>query len=804
MRPEWKTICALHFHIMSSKPALYFLTALVASALLLFALLTNSDGASAQQPIIGAPTPTPTSPSSIDSRPELTERAPTLGNLDSMLSQLAARVQDGYSTAHEAASQAPIHAADSVAVAFHISGDAAPLLAFLRANGGDPRNIGDDYVEAYVPIGLLAEASEQPNVVRVHAIVPPRPNRGVVISQGVAAHAANAWHANGYTGEGTKVGVIDIGFEGFGDLMESEAPDDDEPPAELPPKVMARCYTGVGAFNSNIANCEYQSAHGAAVAETLLDIAPDAGLYIANPISVGDLRSTVNWMVEQDVDVINMSVGWVWDGPGDGTSPYSNSPLRSVDAAVSGGAMWANSAGNEAETTWFGAFSDPNSNRWLNFDDGAAGDEFNEVYLEAGEEFSAQLRWAGNWRGAETDLDLMLDDTTGETVASSENVQRGRTGDTPFEFISYTPAKSGLYYLGVVRWGENTPDWAQLQTLSGEKPKFHTAARSISNPAESANPGMLAVGAAHHADVNAVEAYSSRGPAIDGRTKPDIVGVDCGAVAVSTYAVITRADGRTCGFSGTSQASAHIAGMAALVRERFHDYTPAQIADYLKSNAEPRGIVPNNAWGYGFAKLPAITASPTPTATPEPTPTPTPTITPTPTATPLGGVRISALEEEIGTLERLIATLRGLITALTGRIATLESPPSTATPSATPITTPTSDCIRIIGLGWLTGVWNDDCLSNKTPDGAPPGIRYARFYAFTLDAPADVTVAITAADVGNTYLYLLAGAGVDGAVLHKHETRIAARLHAGAYTIEATTYAPRSGSDFTLTLDIAR
>ena len=60
------------------------------------------------------------------------------------------------------------------------------------------------------------------------------------------------------------------------------------------------------------------------------------------------------------------------------------------------------------------------------------------------------------------------------------------------------------------------------------------------------------------------------------------------------------------------------------------------------------------------------------------------------------------------------------------------------------------------------------------------------------------------ADVGNTYLYLLAGAGVHGAVLHKHETRIAARLPAGAYTIEATTYSPRSGSDFTLTLDIAR
>ena len=784
---------------MISKPALYSLTALTAAALLLFVLLTHTDDASAQQSNAATPTPTPP----LDSRPQPTERTPPLGNLDSMLSQLAARVQDGHATARAAASQAPIHAADSVAVTFYLDGDDAPLLAFLRANGGDPRNVGDDYVEAYAPLDLLVQASEQPNVIRVQAIISPQPNRGRVVSQGVAAHNVDAWHSNNYTGEGVKVGVIDIGFEGFSDLMESESPDNGESPSELPSKVRARCYAAVGVFNSNIENCEINGSHGAAVSETLLDVAPDAGLYIANPQTKGDLRATVNWMISEGVDVINQSRSWHWDGPGDGASPYSDSPLKSVDAAVSGGAIWTNSAGNEAQSAWFGAFSDPNSNRWLNFNNGAAGDEFNEVYIEAGEEFTAQLRWAGSWRGAETDLDLMLDDPSGETVASSENVQRGRIGDAPFEFISYTPAVSGIYYLGVVRWSEDTPEWAQLQVFSGEKPKFHTAARSIGSPAESANPGMLAVGAAHHADVNAIEAYSSRGPTLDGRTKPDIVGVDCGAVAVSTYAVRTRADGQPCGFDGTSQASAHIAGMAALVRERFHDHTPAQIADYLKSNAEPRGIVPNNAWGYGFAKMPAITASPTPTATPEPTPTHTPTVTPTPTATPIGGARLNDLESDIGALGQLIADLLGLITALNNRIATLEN--ATATPTATPITTPTqpSNCIRKIYLGWLTGIWNNTCLSNKTPPGAQPGIRYARFYTFTLDAPADVTVSITASDAGNTYLYLLAGAGMDGAVLHKHETQIAERLPAGDYTIEATTYSPQSGRNFSLTLDIA-
>ena len=44
--------------------------------------------------------------------------------------------------------------------------------------------------------------------------------------------------------------------------------------------------------------------------------------------------------------------------------------------------------------------------------------------------------------------------------------------------------------------------------------------------------------------------------------------------------------------------------MAALTLQAFPGYTPQQTANYLKSNASPRGAVPNNTWGYGFAKMP--------------------------------------------------------------------------------------------------------------------------------------------------------------------------------------------------------
>ena len=84
----------MRFAPLSSKSALYFLATLVAAALLLFVLLTNSDNASAQQAIAATATPTPAS-SVPDFPPAPPKRTPPQGNLDSMLSQLAERVQDG-------------------------------------------------------------------------------------------------------------------------------------------------------------------------------------------------------------------------------------------------------------------------------------------------------------------------------------------------------------------------------------------------------------------------------------------------------------------------------------------------------------------------------------------------------------------------------------------------------------------------------------------------------------------------------------------------------------------------------------
>ena len=151
-------------------------------------------------------------------------------NLGSRLNDLVARVEEGAASAQEAADGAPVQREGSVAVTVYLSGNVADVAGFLEDNGGDPRNVGEDYIEAYVPMTLLGRLSEQPGVVRVREIVPPEPDFGNITSQGVPAHGAPAWHRAGNTGQGVKVGIIDAGFEGFGSLMGTELPDNGPSP----------------------------------------------------------------------------------------------------------------------------------------------------------------------------------------------------------------------------------------------------------------------------------------------------------------------------------------------------------------------------------------------------------------------------------------------------------------------------------------------------------------------------------------------------------------------------------------------
>ena len=525
-------------------------------------------------------------------------------NLGSNLNHVVEQARTGRLTTRAAAASAPIHHGHSVAVTLYIiEGYADTIASYLEANGASPRNIGADYIEAYIPVSLLEEASRQEGVLSIRTIIPPQPEQGTVVSGGVAAHGVTSWHAAGFKGRGVKIGVIDLSFEGFAGLMGSE----------LPATVNTRCYTSAGNFTSNLSDCistsspESHRLHGTAVTEAIFDIAPQADYYIADTSSYGDLLNTVNWMASQGVDVINMSLGWTFDGPGDGTAYYSNAPLDSVDTAVRGGIIWVNAAGNSAKDSWYGAFEDSDSDGVHQFN--ASGNECNGVTIDLDplEGFTAQLRWADSWGGASKDLDLYLIPVSGGTislsdaVAASVDYQSGYINHIPYEWISrrHGQLADGEYCFAVNQASGAAPSWIQILVwgASGDLQNY-VSARSIGNPAESRNPGMLAAGAARVSNTSTIESFSSRGPTTDNRTKPDIVGADGGTS--STYGT----------WYGTSQASPHVAGLAALVKQAYPSRSPSSIASYLKDNALGRDTVPNNTWGYGFAQLPTPPTEP--------------------------------------------------------------------------------------------------------------------------------------------------------------------------------------------------
>lgn len=503
--------------------------------------------------------------------------------LDSTLAALARDAEQGRGSIGRFSPDGLQMDGETVAVSVRTSIAPDAVAAWLRAHGVRVANIGSRTIEAYLPVDELAELGSATGVASVSTLKRPVAH---VVSQGVGLHGSLGWNAGGFGGAGVKVGVIDVGFDGFDLLIGTELT-----------QPHMRCYRLVGDPGTNISDCDRITEHGTAVSETLLDVAPQAELYIANPQSNLDLHNTVEWMMSEGVSVINHSVGWTWEGPGDGTSVYDDGILAAVQKAVAAGITWVNSSGNEGESTWSGGFTDVDDDGTMEFaEDG--GVERNAVQGFAGFELTFQLRWDDSWRNATNDLDLYLVDSAGEVIRESADGQNGRPGDAPFEYLSFIPPVNKTYFLEVRQFGGGTPNWVQLQEFNGYALEYASAAGSVGNPAESGVPGVLAVGAANWKTPSTIERFSSRGPTRDNRIKPDLVGFDFADTV--TYG--------PSGFSGTSQASPHIAGLAALVKQRFADYSPAQIAEYLKANAD-RAASPDNVWGWGFASLPDVDAT---------------------------------------------------------------------------------------------------------------------------------------------------------------------------------------------------
>ena len=111
---------------------------------------------------------------------------------------------------------------------------------------------------------------------------------------------------------------------------------------------------------------------------------------------------------------------------------------------------------------------------------------------------------------------------------------------------------------------------------------------------------VLTVGACSTQDV--IPSFSARGPTSDGRVKPDVLlpGVDIVACRAQNTSMGMPVDALYAKASGTSMATPHAAGLAALLLQAFPDLTPAQLKERLMNTAKDLGQ-DANAQGKGRA-----------------------------------------------------------------------------------------------------------------------------------------------------------------------------------------------------------
>ena len=455
-------------------------------------------------------------------------------NLKGELDYLVDSYERGELTEAEAAAQTEDNQGSAVSVIVELINDPAntdAVIAWLKSKGVSAEYVAKHeaphphYVGAYVPVSMMGALSRQPGVIR---ITPPRPPNlpsekpsgswpapqsdvqgqassptptpaPTVVSQGDAAHRAPAWRTATYSHDGTgvKVGIIDTSFDGFGSLMGSGN--------ELPPasKVEAQCYTSRMDTSPSlvIADCGDNvlgvSHHGTAVAQAVMDMAPEVSLYISNSaLGAGNraartrLKQDVDWMITQGVKVINYSVGWgLTEGLGDGAPQEINAVLDTIDTAVASGIIWVNSAGNEHRRRWHGPFTDTNSPRDTYHDYGLNDDRNYINNVQVGKPIIVEMRWDDSWKSADCDVDLYLfRDGRSSPVRISIDSQFGRADDKPYEVIKYSPTVAGDYYLRIRKFrclDASDLSWLQLY-VSGPYHLEHFSTRySIEFPAES-------------------------------------------------------------------------------------------------------------------------------------------------------------------------------------------------------------------------------------------------------------------------------------------------------------------------------
>ena len=482
----------------------------------------------------------------------------------------------------------------------------AQINEFLQEAGARVERVYEGLVQAYVPVQALPALAQLPQVAFVRQPVQAFTSQSrTVTSEGVQAMDATEWQGAGLTGQGVKVGIIDV-FGGYEELLGTE----------LPETVTAQSFASHEEFFPPGA----PFPHGTAVAEIIHDIAPQAELFFAYFETDVEFRQAVDWMIEQDVDVVNTSLGFFSRCFGTDQGIFESKFAK----AKASGITWATSAGNEAEIHWEGSWNDPDSNGLHNYtpsDEGNTIDVVLEEFVyEDGERVATSviegaLSWDASCSSATDDYEVVVFREDSQGRLAELPAHDGRVGQVNdwlwrpgvpikvfFASEDFNPSRIGeamRYHVGIRKLRQDAADARLDMFLSNCEAscQYHQAQGSLGMVEPAASESVITVGAAHHSPSGCplslcpskpLLAYSSQGPTKDGRIKPDITGPShVSTVAFGRWTGNGRSD--NFGFTGTSASSPHVAGAAALVLGAFPAFSPDDVAQFLQGRGEDVG-----------------------------------------------------------------------------------------------------------------------------------------------------------------------------------------------------------------------
>lgn len=393
---------------------------------------------------------------------------------------------------------------------------------------------------------------------------------GARVSQGAYRMGAETDWALGSRGEGQTIAVVDLGFGGLQDSIDRGI---------LPPR--AQLTTKSFDAHNGLAGRSIvgdATEHGVRVAEIVHSVAPRARLVLVNYHSIDEFVRATQYVAAQRIPIVVHSNSFL-------TPPYDGTglPARAVDEAARRGVLWVNSAGNFAKRHWSGPFTDADADAREDF--GSA----NAMPLapEQGDRLLLVLSWPRG-TGARYALVVQRRDSDGvwRTRGRADPADDGRSP------LSYRVHEVGAWRLVILHLGGP----AARLTLFSRTVGFgalSVARGSVATPADAR--GALAVGAAVW-DSDRLADYSSNGPTGDGRLKPDVTG----PTDVTVHPGIP--------VGGTSAAAPHVAGAAALLRQRRIlrglPVDPATLRRSLEVTALDLGPTgPDDAYGAGRVRL---------------------------------------------------------------------------------------------------------------------------------------------------------------------------------------------------------